>query len=59
MLIEAELAIADGNKETATKKVQEAKKWIDEKGMYRWDTEVERLRLMLDTRYLVLEQGRG
>jgi hypothetical protein len=43
MLIEAELAIADGNKEAARKKVQEAKKWIDEKGMHRWDAEVERL----------------
>jgi tetratricopeptide (TPR) repeat protein len=43
MLIEAELAIVDGNKEAAGKKLRQAKKWIDEKGMHRWDVEVERL----------------
>jgi hypothetical protein len=43
MLIEAELAIVDGKKEAARKKLRQAKKWIDDKGMHRWDTEVERL----------------
>jgi hypothetical protein len=46
--LRAELAIAEGNKEGARKKVQAAKKWINDKGMQRWEVEVERLQSELE-----------